>query len=690
MGNRRPVLGGAIIAISILAAVSPSPAEESQGREMLDPAEFSSVGALMRAARYQVSWQVYGDVWAYRADNDAQGFAVASAYDGLHLDGVGWRLDITPQAYGGRPLPKSVDSSQLQGFRDEVEYRWGQSVIEKWANGPEGLRHEITLSAPTSGIDWDPSLEIRLGGAQEVWKDGLVAFVSTGEGQTVLSYRIIAVSDAQERAVDVRLRCSGDDNLLVEFETDDAIHPITIKAVLSNAVAIVHASNADAIVHASDMQTDDYFGHAVAIDGNTVVIGAYAEDGGAGDPTSNAGAVYIFERDQGGENAWGEARIIRASDAQADDGFGLYLAIHSDTLVVGAYKEDGGPGDPVEDTGAVYVFERNLGGEDAWGEVTILHASDAQANDFFGSTMSIHNDTLVVGAKWEDGGPGDPLTLAGAAYVFDRNEGGADAWGEVTVLRSSEIQAHDIFGVSVSVFADTIVVGAYAEDGGAGDPIQKAGAAYVFERNEGGENAWGEVKILRASDAQAGDYFGVSTSLEGDTVVVGAYWEDGGAGDPSPNAGSAYIFGRNSGGADAWGEVQMLRASDAQADDLFGISVSINGDTVVAGAVEEDGGQGSLLPESGAAYLFDRNQGGANAWGELRVLRASDAWTGDRFGVSVAIDNNTTVVGAFWEDGGPGDPQQDAGAAYIFHFVNEIFSDGFESGDTTSWSKSVP
>ena len=167
------------------------------------------------------------------------------------------------------------------------------------------------------------------------------------------------------------------------------------------------------------------------------------------------------------------------------------------------------------------------------------------------------------------------------------------------IIHASDADESDHFGISVCVDGDTVVVGA----GGAGNPVNEAGAAYVYSRNQGGVDNWGEVAILRASDAQASDWFG-SVSVDGDTVVVGAFGEDGGAGDPASDAGATYIYSRNQGGADTWGEVAILRASDAQPDDLFGIAVSIDGDTAVVGAQEEDGGAGDPVPIAGAAYVY--------------------------------------------------------------------------------------
>ena len=391
---------------------------------------------------------------------------------------------------------------------------------------------------------------------------------------------------------------------------------------------------------ASDAQTLDNFGISVAVSGDTAVVGAWHEDAGG---LFRAGAAYVFQRGQGGAGNWGEVTKLTASDAQADDGFGYSVAVSGDTAVVGAIQED-----PVgTDAGAAYVFQRDQGGTNNWGEVKKLTASDAQAFDIFGYSVAVSGDTAVVGAFREDAGGSN----AGAAYVFQRNEGGADNWGEVTKLTASDAGAGDLFGYSVAVSGDTAIVGAYQEDAGGTD----AGAAYVFERNEGGAGNWGELKKLTASDAQAGDIFGVSVAVSGDTAVVGAFWEDAGGSD----AGAAYVFQRDQGGTDDWGEVKKLIASDAGGSDFFGVSVAVSGDTAIVGAYGENAGDS----QAGAAYVFGRNQGGMDNWGEVTKLTASDAQAGDWFGFSVAVSGVAAVVGAPLEDAGG----SNAGAAYVFH-----------------------
>ncbi len=566
------------------------------------------------------------------------------------------------------------------------------------------------------------------------------------------------------------------------------------------------------ILRASDAQQGDYFGTAVSIRGDTLAVGAPYEDGGAGDPASNAGAVYLFARNQGGANHWGEARILhasnqqandnfgwavsldentlaasapcsapsvgtgaayvfsrnqggadlwgqvrslQASDRQASDRFGWALSLDGDTLAVGAPYEDGGPNNAFPDAGSAYIFRRNAGGADQWNEVQNIHApdkqtnsqfgamvnlngpmlivaaplmhsdtgspilfagavcaltlntgrweesnslraSERQANDLFGSAISLNGDTLAVGAPGEDGGPGDPSMDTGTVYVFTRNQGGADTWGQIRIVRPDDGQTNDRFGSAVSLNGDTLAVGAPGEDGGAGDPTADAGAAYVFARNQGGADNWGLVRTLHAADMQVGDRFGSAIGLNGDTLAVGAPGEDGGAGNPTTDAGAAYVFARNQGGADAWGEVRRLHAPDLQANDWFGTAVSLDGDTLAVSAPYEDGGAGDSAADAGAVYMFTRNQGGADSWDSIRSLHAADQQAGDRFGLAISLNGDALAIGAPYEDGGPGDSVADAGTVYMFTRnrggadnwgqIRNLHAGDLQAGDRFGWA----
>ncbi len=334
---------------------------------------------------------------------------------------------------------------------------------------------------------------------------------------------------------------------------------------------------------------------------------------------------------------------LTASDAEAGDWFGWSVAVSGDTAVVGSFFEDG----EGVSRGAAYVFGRDQGGAGAWGQVTKLIALDGKDADDFGQSVAVSGNIAVVGASTAAASSG-AFSFEGAAYVF---QGGAGTWGQVGRLAAVDAEAVDRFGISVAVSGDTVVVGAYLEDAG-GDA---AGAAYVFGRDQGGAGNWGQVAKLAASDAQAGDWFGISVAVSGDTAVVGAINEDVGGSD----AGAAYVFQRDQGGAGNWGQVAKLTASDARDYDWFGQSVAVSGDTVVVGA--ENAAAGNVFG-AGAAYVFQRDEGGAGNWGQVKKLSASDAHLFDAFGHSVAVSGDTAIVGAFFAEAGG----VDAGAAYVF------------------------
>ena len=377
---------------------------------------------------------------------------------------------------------------------------------------------------------------------------------------------------------------------------------------------------------ASDANALDYFGVSIAVSGDIAVVGADGEDTGG----SSAGAAYILERD--GSGNWLEAAKLTASDAQADDRFGVSVAVSGDTAVVGAPYGDTG----VSNTGAAYVFERNSSG--GWSQAARLIATDPDTGDYFGWPVAVSGDTVVIGAYGEDTGGYN----AGAAYVYERD--GSGTWSQGTKLTASDTEIEDYFGVSVAISEDIAVVGAFKEDAGG----IEAGAAYVFERD--GSGTWSQATKLTVSDSDAYDWFGRSAAVSGDSAVVGAH-----SGDTSvSNSGAAYVFRRD--GSGTWSQEAKLAATDPEAADYFGGSVDLEGDSIVVGADGEDaGGSGA-----GAAYLFKRDVSGN--WLVEGKLIASDPQANDKFGHSVAVLGKTLLVGAHTEGAGGGS----AGAVYVF------------------------
>ncbi len=382
----------------------------------------------------------------------------------------------------------------------------------------------------------------------------------------------------------------------------------------------------EAYIKGSTVDAYDHFGDSVAISGDTLAVGAQAEDsqatGVGGDETDNAstnsGAVFIFRRDG---TSWTQEAYVKASNTSTGDLFGTSVSISGDTLAVGARREDSGN---APDSGAVYVFQRS---GMTWTQEAHLKASNPGSSDSFGVDVALFGDTLAVGAQDEgssatgvNGEQEDDESLqSGAAYVFRRDE---DAWIQEAYVKASNTDAGDQFGRRVALFDDTLVVAAHAEDSEAigvnndasSNSALTSGAAYVFRRNG---TTWAQEAYVKASNTDGGDNFGVSLALSNNLLAVGAHGENsnatgvgGNEGDNgAPDSGAAYLFRRE---GTSWTQEAYLKASNTDAGDHYGFDVALSGDALAVGARDEasaatgvDGEQGdNSLPEAGAFYLY--------------------------------------------------------------------------------------
>ncbi len=399
---------------------------------------------------------------------------------------------------------------------------------------------------------------------------------------------------------------------------------------------------------AFDGTKGDMFGGSVSISGNTVVVGADGDDYGCPTeyPNCDSGSAYIFERHHGGANHWGLVAKAVAFEEKSYSRFGNSVSISGGTVIIGSPRSSFSCNDSFSiHHGSAYIYERHQ----TWGLIAKLTAFDCDNHSmsYFGKAVSISGDTAVVGAIWDKGAcpddPDDPYCDTGSVYIFRRNIGGPNNWGLDVKRIPFDGEDEDYFGGSVSISGDTVVVGAYGDD----DMGHNSGSAYIFEQHHGGMNSWGLVAKLTAFDGEVLDWFGWSLSINGDTVVVGAPIDDDACpGDPYCNSGSVYIFERNKGGLDNWGLVKKITASDTGLMEYFGGSVSISGDTVVVGASGND----AAAVESGALYIFERNYGGTNNWGQVTKITTSDAEEGDLLGESVSISGDTVVGGVLRDD----------------------------------------
>ncbi len=393
----------------------------------------------------------------------------------------------------------------------------------------------------------------------------------------------------------------------------------------------------------TDGQDGGFFGGAIAISGDMMVVGSYQA---TVDEEEYQGAAYLYGRNVGGPGAWGLIKKLIADDGVAEDYFGSSVAIYGTTVVIGAYDHYNGR------PGAAYIFERDAGGLGMWGQAKKLSAPDGAIEDCFGASVAVSGGTIVVSAIHATI---DGKEDQGAAYVFGRNVGGSGNWGMVAKLTADDGVAEDMFGASAAIDGATIAVGTiYADVRGYGH----AGAVYLFSRDAGGVNQWGQIKKLVAELPYWSGYFGISVGISGDTVVVGAS-ESVAHGGKVVDGGSAYIFERDAGGAGQWGQVKRLAAPDGLGGFFFGWSVAISGNTIVVGAI-----YASITQQyQGAVYVFGRDSTGVNEWGPIAKVYdpagADYAW----LGVDVAIDGTTFVAGASRDYGLP---DVVSGAAYVF------------------------
>jgi FG-GAP repeat len=390
-----------------------------------------------------------------------------------------------------------------------------------------------------------------------------------------------------------------------------------------------------------DAAASDQFGWSVSISGDTAVVGSLNDDCIAGE---NCGAAFVY-RFNG--TAWLQEQKLTVSDAAEGDHFGMSVSINDDVIVVGAFQDNCIAG---EDCGSAYVFRFN---GTSWVEEQKIMAADSEAMDAFGASVSVAGGTVIVGARSADCAMG---ANCGAAYVFTFD---GTSWSEKQKLTASDVVSYDFFGWSVAMSGDTAVIGMLQDDCAAG-PL--CGAAYVFRFNGA---IWVEEQKLRANGAGPFDLFGFAASVSGNTVVVGAYSDDCLAGE---DCGSAYVFRYH--GA-MWVQEQRLTASDAGASDRFGISVSVDGGTLVVGA---ELAESTANKRTGAVYVYRFLR---TSWVEEHKLTGSPNESLASFGLAVSVSGNKALVGAPTKNCALGNW---CGTAYFFNNLPQ-------PGDVTQDSK---
>ncbi len=415
-------------------------------------------------------------------------------------------------------------------------------------------------------------------------------------------------------------------------------------------------------------------------------------------------SLFVFSLMRCGQNVLVDPDIfyLKSFNIDSQDYFGTSVSLSGDgtMLAVGAPGEDSNSNtingdelnDSVRNTGAVYIFSRL---DTIWQQQSYIKSSNSDAGDLFGTSVSLSKDSLflAVGAPGESGGSttnqdDNSRENAGAVYIFSRS---GTTWRQQSYIKSSNSDAGDLFGTSVSLSNDgaTLIVGAPEEDGAVmissdsstGEEISSittntssneerdSGAVYVFGRND---ESWSQQAYIKAQNAGAGDLFGSSTALSGDGsfFIVGAPQEDSfetginsnGSNNASEDSGAAYIFRRSSTSTTTWNFPVYLKVEEPGNGDLFGSSLSIdsNGSIAAVGAPSQNGNIDSSQDtsnadfgeDSGAVYTFIRATESEN-WTASPYIKASNTNSGDSFGSSVSLNADGTflVIGACLEQG---------------------------------------
>jgi hypothetical protein len=327
-----------------------------------------------------------------------------------------------------------------------------------------------------------------------------------------------------------------------------------------------------------------------------------------------------------------ESKIV-ASDGDADDRFGKAVSLSSDWFAIGANRDD----DHGSNSGSAYVYkyENNM----IVSEQKLL-AFDGSNNDYFGKSLSMYNDWLVVSALYDDVNG----EKSGSVYVFHLV---GDIWNLHTKLVPDDGQPFDRFGYAVDIYDDVIAVSAVYDD----DLGQDSGSVYVYRLQN---NIWEfETKIF-SSYPSDGDFFGISVACEHNVIGVSAIYDD--------NIGSVTLFNYD----EIWIETQRIVPEDGEEYDLFGNSIHLNNSLLAVGSFHDD----NIFNNSGSVYIYQSEN---NIYNQLIKITPFDESLNDNFGQSVSIYDNYLSVGSINDDNGI-----NSGSVYVYALFEDTILNEFK------------
>jgi uncharacterized repeat protein (TIGR01451 family) len=529
---------------------------------------------------------------------------------GLQAEGNGLSWGISLRGMGRGNQVNDISAPEIKQVDSRLEYQRG-NLTEWYRNTALGVEQGFTIhESPQGNGRLVLHLDLASNIAGKLDNDERGISFAGADGQT-LRYDQLKAYDANGAELDAKM-VYNPAQVVIQVEDRNAVYPITIDPLIYLEAHLI----------AADAAANDNFGGAVAVSGNTAVVGAFSKTVGG---NVLQGAAYVFVQNG---TAWVQQQELTASDGGTMNAFGASVAISGDTIIVGAFVKKVGNNDG---QGAVYVFTRS---GSTWTQQQELTASDGAQNNGFGMTASMDGNTAVIGAPGGNGGKG-------AAYIFVRN--GA-TWSEQQKLTASDGVVNDSFASSLAISGDSVIIGALDKNLG-------QGAAYVFARSGA---TWTQQQKLTASDGVVNDNFGAAVAISQDAAMVGAPGKAIGA---KASQGQVYYFARS---GSTWVEDQKITPLDGAAFDSFGGAVALRGNTALIGAK----GKVVTYGEQGAVYIYTANA--ISYWSGQKEIAASDGVQGDFFGGPVALDG-VAVVGVPYKVLGSMD---NAGSVYIYYPYN--------------------
>lgn len=561
-----------------------------------------------------------------------------------------WRLEIR--------RPGAQASIRTEGRR--VEYIHSDGVLEWYENETDGFRHGFVVPSRGKGKH-DDMLRVRIAASglsvsEDPSSAGDLVF-NDPSGRALAAYRGLKAWDSAGKELGAEMRPSAE-GFEIAVDARDAIYPVHIDPYFINLEQSLMPEMT------GTGSSNDRFGHAMALDGDTAVVTSVSAPSSLG----GGGRAYVFTRSAG---VWSLHAELWAADGISAGEFGNAVALEGDTLVVGAWKAD--ISGPNSDDGAAYVFQRSQG---QWNQVAKLVPQTTVSEGFFGGSLALQGDELAVGSN------------NSGVHLFRRIGG---VWQFHNKVASSALSYG--FGTSVAISGETMLIGAPREAA----PLSQVGAVYVFGKSAG---EWVQQQRIASPFTRSEDKFGMAVALDGDIAAVGAPWADGAT---TTDCGGFAIYRRNEAGT--WA---MDYSYQPGASNLYrGGTLAVSGESVLVGGSAFNSGSSIYQPVNGSwqsRYYFNyrpgaiegttvllgasTNQGdgvasGATfgaafiyefdgtAWPLQQRLTMGNSMEGTRLGTTLAMQGDTALISA---PGEPGASGASFGAVYVFVKSNGLWS----------------